>query len=245
LPSSLLWDPPLANPREPRMFVKFTNLDDQMTYETAIGAEVGLIRLTHADPDLGCFQLDLFGVVFTRFDEEFHQVVSDYRAGIPLTYANGPWQAKLAYEHTSSHLGDEFIDATRRERINYQKDEIVVGVSYRFENNLRLYGQFGYAFFTSKEFEGDRERFDWGLEWKQPGANTGWRGRPFIALDMELRAEQDFEPNTTIQLGWEWSDLPRGRSVRVAFEFYDGKSPYGQFYSDDEDWVGLGVYYDW
>ena len=44
MPGSLLWQPPLANQREPRMAVRITNFDQELTIDSAFGGEFGLFR---------------------------------------------------------------------------------------------------------------------------------------------------------------------------------------------------------
>jgi hypothetical protein len=244
LPIELLFEPPLANQRAPRMAAKFTNLNNESTIETAIGGQFGIYRLAPIDRIHEGIQIDGMAAVFTRFNERRLLVTSDFRAGVPLTYAKGPWQARLAYEHTSTHLGDEFIAVSDRAQVPHVRDEIVLGLARRFFDQLRLYGEVGLSFITSDVIGDNIDRYDWGIEWSRQ-CTTNWKGRPFAAFDMDLRSDQDYTPNLTVQLGWQWKEMAHRRSGRIALEFYDGKSPYGQFFLDDEDWIGLGFYFDW
>ena len=111
-PRTVLWQPPMANQHEPRMSIVPTNLDTTYTKETlntAIGGTAPLLGLCRDDCPHDGWQLDFFGVVLTRFANYNTLEDADYRFGIPLTWASGPWEAKLAYEHTSCHLGDDYI----------------------------------------------------------------------------------------------------------------------------------------
>jgi hypothetical protein len=242
-PGTLLWEPPLANQRAPRMYGKFTTLNDESTIDAAIGGEFGLIRFGPPGRHEG-FQVDGFAAVFTRFDDRRILVAADYRAGVPVTYARGPWSFKVSYEHTSSHLGDEFIEATGQRKFSYVRDEIVFGAARLFLDQFRLYGQYGYSFGASGVATLDRSRFDWGAEWSRRRC-TGVKGQPFAAFDMDLREDQDYEANVTLQVGWQWKARPLGRSLRLALEYYDGKSPFGQFFRDNESWFGVGGFLDW
>ncbi|MFO0945574.1 MAG: DUF1207 domain-containing protein [Planctomycetota bacterium] len=244
LPSSLLWLPPLANQREPRMYGKFTNLNNQSVIDTAIGGEFGLGRIGPVKNDCEGIQLDVFAAVFTRFNDQRLLTAADYRVGVPLTYAKGPWSAKLSYEHTSTHLGDEYIERTGRRQAAHVRDEIVLGLSRYFWNQLRLYGQFGYSFATSMVVGENRDRYDCGFEWSKL-QDTGIKGQPFAALDIDIRSDQEYYANTTLQVGWQWKTMRTRNSARLAFEYYNGYSPYGQFFQDREDWVGVGAFYDW
>lgn len=244
LPRSLLWEPPMANQREPRMYGKLDNANEESTIDTAIGGEFGVARFGPADRLHEGIQLDVFAAVFTRFNEQRLLKTADYRVGIPLTYAKGPWEAKVAYEHTSTHLGDEYIEATGRRQVPHVRDEIVFGLARRFWNQVRFYGQYGYSFSTSNAIQGMRDRYDVGVEWSKQ-RNTGWKGQPFAAADFDIRSDQDYQVNTTLQIGWQWLDCVTRHSARLAMEVYTGRNPYGQFYQEYDDWIGVGAYYDW
>lgn len=226
------------------MYGKFTNLNDESTIETAIGGEFGLLRIGPEEARREGVQVDGFAAVFTRFNGDRLLVTSDFRVGVPVTFAKGPWSTKIAYEHTSTHLGDEFIETTGRRQVSHVRDEIVFGLARSFCYDLRLYGQFGYSFITSDVVGDNRDRYDWGIEWARRMPAT-WKGAPFAAFDMDIRSDQDYQPNTTVQIGWRWNRLPVGRAARIAFEYYNGKSPYGQFFRDEESWIGAAGFLDW
>jgi hypothetical protein len=249
LPSTLLWKPPIANLREPQFYGIFHDMGGKSFIDTAIGAEFGLGRVApkgRSDPsrqlDNEGLQLDVFAAVFTRFDPKRFLTAIDYRAGIPLTYKKGPWSTKLAYEHTSTHIGDEYSQAFHVKQVPLVLDEIVWGLSRYFGDHLRLYGQFGYAVNTAKETNNNnRTRFDWGVSYTNY-YDTGPVGRPFAAYDMDIRSYQSYTPNNSFQVGWQW--VNQGRSVRLAVQVFQGRSMYGQFFTHNESWVGFGGYYN-
>lgn len=243
LPQTLLWKPPLANQREPRFYAKFTNLNDQSYIDTAIGAQFGLGRFAPQGRENEGFQVDVFGAVFTRFNDRRLLTAADYRAGLPLTFRKGPWSSKVSYEHTSTHIGDEYSAVTGRMQKALAIDEVVLGVSREFGEHLRLYGQYGYAFLTSDHTNANRRnRFDLGISYSNY-ADTGVWGRPYAAYDMDLRQYQGYRVNSTFQVGWQW--VHNLRSVRIGYEYYSGGSPYGQFYKQTENWSAIGFYFDW
>ena len=127
--------------------------------------------------------------------------------------------------------------------MGHVRDEAVLALGYRFWDQIKLYGIYGYSMHSSTVIGERRNRFEFGVEWsKQVG--TGWRGQPFAAFDMELRQDQDFTANTTIQVGWQWKTMESSTGLRVALQYYDGGSPYGQFFTQHEQWVGLGLFLD-
>jgi hypothetical protein len=249
LPSTLLWKPPIANLREPQFYGIFHNINGKSYIDTAIGAEFGLGRIApkgKSDPSRQLenegLQLDVFGAVFTRFDPKRFLTAIDYRAGIPLVYKKGPWSTKLSYEHTSTHIGDEYSQAYHVLQKPLVLDEVVFGLSRYWGEHLRTYGQFGYAFNTAKETNNNnRTRFDWGISYSNY-YDTGPTGRPFAAYDMDIRSYQNYTPNNSLQIGWQW--VQHGRSVRLAFQYYEGRSMFGQFYTKEENWYGFGGYYN-
>jgi hypothetical protein len=245
LPGSLLWLPPLANQHEPRMFARPTTLKNDITSHTldaAIGGTAPIFRYGRDDHPREGIQFDIFAVAFPRFAQGRTQEDIDYRFGFPLTWASGPWAAKVAYEHTSSHIGDDFLrehpGVSKRPHI---RDEMVCGLSYRFWDQLRVYGQFGYAAGFDSEGPLNRDRYDVGVEWSRQ-APTGCKGQPFAALDLDIRGDENYSPNLTIEAGWEWLDPDALMSaLRLAVVFYTGRSPYGQFFDRHEQWVGVSL----
>jgi hypothetical protein len=245
LPGTHLWEVPVANPLQPRTAVTLTSLNNDTTHKTIdtfIGGEAGLFLL-RPDDHSWAFQVDVFGLSLSRWAGERESVAADYRFGFPLTFGCGNWEAKVGYEHTSTHLGDQFVELTGAQHIGNVRDEVVLGLAYRFWDDFRVYGIFGYPLQASTSSGSDTTRFDWGLEWVTPHA-TGVRGKPFAAFDMELRHEQDYTPNISAQAGWMWRGWERGSMVRAAVEFYDGDSIFGQFYRVHEQYVGVGLFLD-
>lgn len=248
LPSTLLWEPPLANPLQPRLYVKPTTLDTENTHgtvDTGIGGTAALWRWNPTGlPNQG-IQGDVFAVIFSRWSSGNISTGVDYRFGFPFTFAYGPWEGKLAYEHTSTHVGDDFIKRTGRLKQPHVRDEVVVGLARRFWDQARVYGQIGYAFqMDVPDGREDPVRYNWGVEWSRRQA-TGFRGQPFAAFDMDLRGDQGYTPNMTAQVGWQWRAEDLRPSLRVALELYHGRSPFGQFFRDREKWVGIGAYFDY
>jgi hypothetical protein len=247
LPATLLWTPPLASQWAPRLYVLPTTLHNattQNTIDTAIGGTAGLWRCSPDElPDKG-FQIDFFAAVFSRFANEHTDVAHDFRFGFPVTFACGAWSGKFGYEHTSNHLGDEFAHDTGTTHGASHRDEFALALAYRFLDNFRVYGQSAYAPLIANITGNDhRDRWDVGVEWSHYRA-TGWLGYPFAAFDAEFRGDENYHANLTEQIGWQWRAVDGGRSFRLVLERYDGKSPYGQFITNNEHWLGIGAFVD-
>src|SRR5581483_7916337 len=223
-------------PWQPRMFFKSTSFENDRvisTIDTAIGGELGLVRWCFADHGprtRDAIQLDVFAVVFSRFSDNSTLVGDDYRFGFPITFAHGPWEGKLGYEHTSTHIGDDFIRQFLQFKKGYIRDEFVLGLAYRWWEQFRVYSQFGYACHLTTPGSNDTPfRCDFGIEWSRQ-QTTGVCGQPFAAFDIEMRADTGYDPYTTLQVGWQWKNMETGHSLRAGAEYFNGPSPFGQFF---------------
>jgi hypothetical protein len=247
-PRTLLWEPPLAGLREPRFMLMPTTYSSDVTdqtVDTAVGNTLGLLRYEPAGSPTA-WQFDVFAVVYSRFSEYDFFVTADYRLGLPISWACGPWHGKFGYEHTSTHLGDEILVRTGRAPFDYIKDEFVLALGrYWFDQRLRVYGQAAWAF--SQEIPGDPSpwRFDLGAEWVRRRATGCW-GQPFAAGNLEFNGAVDYSPSFSLQGGWMWRDPARRLGqARVFAQYFTGHSLYGQFFQTRENWFGLGVALDY
>ncbi len=246
LPASVIYPSYLAGVHEPRLAsVWLDERDGGTLWDIALGGRVALLRYgTAGGIRPQGWELGVEGAAFPRLtlnDGLRDMVATDFRAGVPITYASGPWQYKLAYYHLSSHLGDEImlIDPTL-ERINYTRDAIVLGVAYYLTPPLRLYAEAAWAFGVSdgaKPWE-----FQFGFDYA-PERPTGLAGAPFVAANVHLREDVNFGGNFVVQAGWAWR-ADTTRLFRVGVQYYNGKSPQFEFYDDFEEQLGAGIWLD-
>jgi len=234
--------------REPRLMVMPTSLSNgstQDTVDTSIGATVGLLRGERENWKT-VIQSDFFAVVTSRFSQYNYQVAADYRFGFPVTFARGPWQWKVGYEHTSSHLGDEVAQMTGRVAFPFVKDEFVFGLGrYFFDAKLRVYGQVAWAAYQNIPGDPPPFRFDLGTEWVRRRVTGCW-GQPFAATNLRFDGDVDYKPDMSLQLGWIWRDPSRRfGEARIFGQYFNGHASYGQFYQDRESWFGFGIAFDY
>ncbi len=236
----------LASQRESRMGATFYSERSQgPLVDLAIGGRAGLLRWGTDDllrPE--GFQLDFEGAVFPRFTlnsaREF--VSADFRGGFPLTFRRGPVEAKLAYYHYSSHLGDMYMLTHPNDpREPYTRDAVVLGLAFRPREDVRLYAEADYAFNTFGN--ADPWQFQFGIDWSTLQM-TGLRGAPFFAINSMIREDVDFGGNLTVQTGWQWRGQA-GQSLRTGVHYFNGKSNQGQFFNNFEEQIGLGIWYDY
>ena len=245
LPSGLMYKSYLAGGREPRLSSQWVRMrNERWMWDATLGGRVGILRYGTDNPlwPQG-WQLDFEGAAFPRMDLDNDRdlVSADYRFGVPLTTRRGCWEAKLAYYHLSSHLGDEFlIRYPGYPRINYVRDAVVLGMAVYFGPNLRLYSEADWAFNAdggAKPWE-----YQFGVDFS-PAEPTGIWGAPFFAINAHLREANDFSGNMTVQSGWQWRGRT-GRLGRVGMQYFNGMSDQTQFYNTFEEQIGIGLWYD-
>jgi hypothetical protein len=249
LPKGIIYRSYLAGVNEPRMGLQLShvadNVDDEgFMFDGTLGGRVGLIRWGNRNPYCPQgFQIDVEGAALVRlsFEEEMDVQATDYRVGVPFTYGWANKQIKFGYWHVSSHIGDEFfIKHPTFDRLNYAKDSLVLGYSHYVSDDLRLYAEASWAFWSDVA---EPWEFQFGFDWA-PACPTGIHGAPFVAANIHLRQEVDFAGNFVFQTGWAWRSDESSALLRIGLHYFNGKSIQRSFFNEFEQQVGLGIWYD-
>jgi Protein of unknown function (DUF1207) len=246
LPTGIVYKGYLASQKESRFASTFNNIPerDDTFWEPTLGARVGLLRFGDRNTVLPQgFQIDAEGSAQARLNLTDNVDVTsvDFRGGLPITYGYGAWRFKAGYYHLSSHLGDEFLlKNPNYPRLNFARDTLLFGTAYYLTDDLRIYGEVGWAFFTdvSEPFE-----VQFGIDYA-PAAPTGARGAPFFALNGHLREELDYSGNFTVQAGWAWRSAHNGSLLRIGGHYFNGASWQYSFFNHFEQQLGVGLWYD-
>src|SRR5262249_6830540 len=136
MPDGLVWRSYLAGVKESRFaLVTSDNNAFGTMWDATLGGRVSLVRYGTPNgyrPE--GWELQIEGAALPRLwptKPSSPLIACDYRVGLPLVYANGPWQFKTGYYHISAHLGDEYmILEPNVQRINYMRDAVMLGVGY-------------------------------------------------------------------------------------------------------------------
>lgn len=247
MPQGLIWHSYLAGVKEPRMASVF-NYQSGLgwLWSPVAGGRVGLLR--YGTPNSfrpEGWQLDVEGAAFPelRLNADWDMRATDFRVGIPLSYGVGPLQLKFEVYHLSSHIGDEFLLKNPDfNRLEFSRNALVFGVSYFATDNIRLYGEMDWAFYTFGVTQ--PWQFQFGAEYS-PIFSPGFRGSPFFAINGHLRQEVNFGGNVTVQVGWQWLNGGTGTRTRFGFQYFNGKNEMYQFYNDFVQQFGIGLWYDY
>ncbi len=248
LPSGLIFDPLLADPRWPHFSASIQRYLDDPDFRhisaVSFGETIPLYR--QALPIGGHWEVGLQAGVFAIFDMDADSrdlINADYFAAFTGAYAVGSFQALARLYHQSSHLGDEFLLRTRTSRINLSYEAVDLKLSYGlFDRRVRLYAGGGYLFHQDPS-----SLKPWstqaGIELKH---RLGFLPHvtPVAAFDVQMQEENGWSPNYSARAGLQF-DRARilGRRLLVMLEYFSGNSPNGQFYKSKIDYIGLGAHF--
>ena len=262
LPRGDVFCPLVADPKAVRSFVSLqdersgtgTTTNSSRLASVGIGDLFGLGRWAGNKNGDGV-QLSITGAVFAQFDlgtSSYDLLNADYVIGLPLTIRRGKGSMRIRAYHQSSHLGDEYLlrePATRRDRENLSFESIDVLLSVD-AGALRLYGG-GERLVNREPADLAATVVHGGVEyrpttWLIPLGKLG--GFRFLAAtDVKTSDEHDWKPSVSARAGLEYdrargSDVP-GRRWALLAEYYEGPSPYGQFFRERVQYVGVGVHF--
>ena len=253
LPEKDLFRPLLADPKEPRFQIGLLWVDSEV-HDTRVGAvgfgeNFGIARWAgrHAAE---AWQFNLSAAVLAQFDMRAPStdlVNADYIVGFPLSYRNDNWSVRLRFFHQSSHLGDEFLLRVHPDRVNLSFESLETLVSYEWES-WRAYG--GGEYLVNREPEElDPGILHAGVEYRASAPTWNIRtlgaARLIGGLDVKSWEQHDWRSGTSLKFGFEFRPQRDAgfnkRSWNLLLEYYDGPSPYGQFYTYEVTYWGVGL----
>ena len=256
LPSSDVFCPLIADPKGVSSFVSYLRGDAE-DFATDVGSvgisdSFGFFRFGGSRRGNGV-QLGLSGGVFAQFDlgtSSYDLINADYIIGFPLTMRKGGTSARLRVYHQSSHLGDEFLlrsEHIDRENLSFEALEAMLSQDV---GPLRLYA--GGEYFLNREPRTlPRKLAHGGIELHPGGAlRLGTLGavRLVAAGDVKVVSEAgDWDTGISARAGIEVGRARDGstssRRWSLLYEFFDGPSPYGQFFQNDVRLSGVGFHF--
>jgi Protein of unknown function (DUF1207) len=249
LPKSPLFQPLLADPRWPHFSASFQRYIDTDQLKdvaaTNFGESIGLYRLR--GPLESTIQLDIQAGVFSIFDldsQSFDLINADYLVGIPLTIKKNNFANMTRVFHQSSHLGDEYLlRGNSDERINLSYESVNSLLSYHLPAGLRIYAGGGYIFHKDPS-DLDPWSTQAGLEFRSPFFWLKGALRPVAAVDVQNRQESNWNTDVSARAGIQFENPDfLSRKLQLLLEYYNGKSPNGQFYEGNIEFFGLGLHF--
>ncbi len=191
------------------------------------------------------WQVSIDAGLDAQFDSQVKNDAIGWDGNYGLTFttatSTSPLAFKVAVLHLSSHLGDEYQERTGIHRINYTREELALGVAWRFRPRWRAYGEAGIAYIMRSEGQ-DRWRWESGIEYEARPTVFGGRMAWYGAADFSALQERGWRLDTVLQGGLV--SRSAGHDYRLFAQWYDGRVPLGQFYSYSEASFSIGLKID-
>jgi hypothetical protein len=248
LPSGGVFCPLFADPKAIRSFATFlrgkfpTSTEARHVAAVGVGDGIALFRIGGPRAGEG-LQVGLEGAVFSQFDLDAPSddiLNADYVVGLPVTFRVRSFSARARLYHQSSHLGDELLlrsQTIQRQNLSFESVELILSQEL---GALRVYAG-GEHLFNRSPSTLDEQIARAGAELRLGPP----RGARFVAaVDVKSSEQQDWKPAISARTGveiawWRHEDHPP-RLVSLIAEFYDGPSPYGQFFLESTRYFGSG-----
>ena len=227
-PGTCLYPVYLADPLHPTTALNAVRYGEteipnagEQRYVFRIGGKLGLLRIAPADCLSRGIQLNLHGTFLGMFDREYSldNIGWDGLYGIDLNWRRSNGLAlKFGLNHDSSHVGDEFAERTGIRRVDYTRQEYVLGAGVPIGQDFRGYGEAGWAFDLRNTDLQEEWRVQTGLAYVN--ADCLWDGIMglYAALDLTAYEESDWEPDMTAQSGLMIPVDRINRNFRIGLE---------------------------
>jgi hypothetical protein len=251
-PQGGVFCPLVADPKQVRSFASYLRGEfprvtgAKNVGSVGVGDGVRFFRYGWREPGEG-IQLGLDAAVFTQFDlgtPSADLMNADYIVGLPLTFRVASFSGRVRVYHQSSHLGDELVAHAKTEITNQELSfEAVEMILSQELWPLRIYAGGDYLFHRSPSAL-DAYVAHAGAELRVGPA----RGPRFVAaLDVKASQQRDWKAAYSVRSGIEiayWHDPAHPPRVwAIVGEYYEGPSPYGQFFLDETRFYGFGFHF--
>jgi len=247
-------------------------LDSDERLDITAGTRFSLFSFRKSDdPDIG-IQLDLW-LTIPMFMEgrsnDFLGMDGIYSIGLVLSPVD--WiTARISRHHICTHAGDEIdtygdgdvsIDYDPTPNMNssaYVRDDFGISIAFKpfnlfnktwLDDTLLIYGDY-YFFWPgedplgTRQIKPGRDAISWftiGAEIKTPEL---FGARLFSAAHVSYWEELAWMPSYSVDVGLEVKGAVEGLKLRVALNYYDGRSIMNNFYNRRERFSGISISID-
>ena len=262
-PQQRLFRPLLADPTEARLAVT-SNLDDRLNGDIG-GSWEAAGYAWGADSGLR-FRTGIHAGVFSKLRRSgttFPLETADYLIGFHADLGNNRITWRFEYAHVSAHLADGYDGPDRADKAD-QTTRAMRAMTYSREyftlygaremrlapgsaigsaiGSARVYGSLRWSNHAIPDVR--RWRVQGGAELVfRPLAGDGGATRAYLACDLRLFRDGDISVNRTVHAGLLFHN-GASRGLRLAFVYHGGRSEHGQFHNLEDDYAGIGLFFD-
>ena len=210
--------------------------------EIMIGDTAGIVRWDWGGRGV---QVNLAGGAIARFNLSTAQNsldVLDLTGAVPIDIRLGPGHTiRTGAWHTSSHLGDDFIDRQMPVHNRTSMDSFKAYYAYVPGPSVRLYAGTGYA--VNKQNMKGRNMLQFGSEWYGPRVLSD-KAQVFAAQDLQSYKRSHWNPSYNLRGGLRFADSKRIAAAKVFIEYFSGRQYFLQFYDSKETRWTFGINFE-
>lgn len=238
----------IADPRHIQLSASYYRLDGANTSDVALGHSWGLTRWRAGAYQDWLWEADVEGMAYSRFQigggvNQFETV--DFFLNVPVTVRRGDVAFKGTVFHESSHLGDDYIRRTGQQGFRYSNEGLRLQTSLEPRRWGRLYGGTTYLFHqvpAARPWSAQG-----GLEIFTDDLTRSKRARTRLFVGQDFQSHQDVRWNVDshtvagVKLNFHESLT---RAARFQLGYFDGHSPFGQFYTKREHYFDVAIVFE-
>jgi len=241
--------PVVADVKEPQFFISFLQAKDDnestLIGSVGLGETFGLYRWPSSAAGDG-WQLSYFAAIFSQFNMDASSddlLNSDYLVGFPLSFRYGNFSGRFRLFHQSSHLGDELLlSGQAPARVNLSIEAVDMLLAYDIGYWRAMIG--GTRILSHDPSDIEERALSSGIDYRNPEPAIG-NSRFIAGIYSRWLEDVDWNSGTSAKFGLEFGqNYPGSHGTRLMFEAYKGLIPFGQFYTSDTEYYGLGFYID-
>ncbi len=237
-PQTRLFRPLLADPTETRFgFYPYLN-------KNRLGGDIGgsweAFDVSWDDSQQTRLRFGLHAGVFTLLRKDgvtYPLDTGDFLIGIHTDVQRGRFTGRFEFTHVSAHLADGFNGM--RPSITYSREYFTLYGAYQWPY-IRLYTSLRLSNHAIPDTR--RWRLQAGGELIS-GRLFGHTPRSYIAYDLRFFRDDGAVANQTIQAGFLIHNTA-GTGLRMAFIVHTGRNEHGQFHNLNDQYMGLGLFFD-
>ena len=238
----------IADPRHTQLSASYYRLDGRNTSDVALGHSWGLTRWRLGALQDWLWESDLEGMAYSRFKigggvNEFETV--DFFAALPVTVRRGDVSFKGTLFHESSHLGDDYIRETGNTGFRSSNEGVRVQGAVESSRFARLYG--GVQFLLHDVPAAGPWSAQAGFELFSEDLSRSPRARARLFLAQDFQSHQDVRWNadshTVAGVKLNFRESP-SRAMRFQLGYFDGHSPFGQFFTRRERYADVSIVFE-
>jgi hypothetical protein len=234
--------------RERPQFV-FPDPDDaasDVNVGAGIGGSIPLFHLAEWPGKGGIVASAQLGV-FSRFRIEYpsrDDVGQDWFVGMPFEFAYDRWTGRFRIMHRSSHIGDELVETTGAQRIEFGGEFADFLLGYRFMDVARVYGGGTWNFRSyTEQLPALRVRDMHDTFALQGGVDAAWypwsNGRTGLTGGFDWQSAQRTGWRSQFSLAGGITARKAGQSTNLLLRYYHGPSVMGEFFMTPETLTAL------